>query len=265
MTEHVNTEKTLENYAHVIMRTPGGEPGRGETSVDLGAPDVPKLHDQVAQYKSVVESFGITVTELPALVSFPDSYFVEDVAIVVPEFAVITRPGAASRQSEPDHMIETLKAHREIARIVDPGTLDGGDVLIVGHHCIVGLSARTNRQGAEQLAQFLRPFNYRTDIVEVPEALHFKSSVNFIASNTLLTTSACQSMRCLDGYQKLVVPDDERYAANVVWMNGRLLVPKGYPGTQNLLEKHGFETVVMAVSEVEKMDGGLTCLSLRIT
>ena len=252
-------------FQTIIVRTPGENCGAGLTSVDLGTPDPILLRQQWEYYVKTIEDLDVDVVVLPALSDLADSYFVEDVAVVTPEIAVITRPGADSRRPEAEHMVETLKSFRAVARIEAPGTLDGGDVLVVGKHCIIGLSERTNRSGAEQLCHYLEEHGYRGDIVEVPEALHFKSSVNFVDEETLLVTSSCANLECLAGYRLIVVPDGENYAANVVWMNGQVLMPEGYPGVRALLIEHGANVIEMPVSEIAKMDGGLTCLSLRLT
>jgi dimethylargininase len=207
-----------------------------------------KQHDQ---YLSALVDLGLEVTLLDALEDFPDSYFTEDVAIVTPEVAVITRPGAIQRRGETEFIENALAKFRDLEVIQNPGTLDGGDVLVVNRHCVVGLS--------------VGGFGYHTDIVNVPEALHFKSSVNFVDQYTLLVTQACYEMDCIAQYRKLVVPQGEEYAANVVWMNDIILMPEGYPGTRRLLEENGYLVREMAVSEILKMDGGLTCLSLRLT
>ena len=255
----------MQHYQFAITRYPGNQPQQGQTSVDLGAPNVSELHGQHQAYLEVLQSQGLKLDVLPALDEYPDSYFVEDVAIIVPEIGLITRPGAETRRNEIDFIQQAVASYRELAFIDSPGTLDGGDVLIVNKHCMVGLSERTNRAGAEQLAAALKPHGYRTDIVEVPEALHFKSSVNFLADDCLLVTAHCLDFDCLKEYKKLTVPEDEHYAANVVWINDKILAASHYPGTLELLESNGFEVIPMPVTEIEKMDGGLTCLSLRIT
>ena len=227
--------------------------------------------EQHRHYANTLARLGLEIIELEALEEFPDAYFTEDVAIVTPEAAVIMRPGADSRRGETAHITDALAKFRQLKYITAPGIVDGGDVLImeVKRHCIVGLSARTNQPGAEQLCGILSEHGYRGDIVDLgvdaPEALHFKSSVNFIDSHTLLVTQSCFHLDCLSAYRKLVVPEGEEYAANAVWINGKALIPDGYPGTQRLLEENGFQTIEMPVSEISKMDGGLTCLSLRLT
>ncbi len=255
----------MNHYQSAICRSPSRRSIEGLTSVDLGTPDLALLLKQHDQYISTLGALGVEVTLLDALEAFPDSYFTEDVAIVTPEVSVITRPGAIQRRGETEYIQEALEKFRDVRSIRAPGTLDGGDVLVVNKHCVVGLSERTNHDGATQLGAHLAEFGYHTDIVNVPEALHFKSSVNFVDANTLLVTQACYEMDCIAEYRKLVVPEGEEYAANVVWMNGVILMPEGYSGTRRLLEENGYQIREMAVSEIAKMDGGLTCLSLRLT
>ena len=252
-------------YQYAITRRPGPNAGEGETSVELGSPNLPLLMQQHQHYVDTLQSLGVEVTVLDELNDYPDAYFVEDVAIVVPEVAVLTRPGADSRRGEVEFIADSLARLRNLEVISEPGTLDGGDVLIVGRHCVVGLSERTNREGAEMLGEILAGYGYRTDIIDVTEALHFKSNVNFLDEHSLLVTQQSYWLDCLADYRKFVVPEGEEYAANVVWINGSILVSESYDGTCRLLQENGFNTIPMPTSEIEKMDGGLTCLSLRIT
>lgn len=252
-------------YNVAIMRQPANNCMDGLTSVDLGIPDVSLLKSQWERYHEVLSQLTNEVIVLDALDGFPDAYFVEDVAVVTPEIAILTNPGASARTGETEYMDETLRTFRDCRKIRAPGTLDGGDVLVVGKHCIVGLSERTNRLGAEQLCAILGEYGYRGDIVNVSEALHFKSSVNFVDEETLLVTEACKGLSCLSSYGQLVVPTDENYAANVVWFNDSVLIPQGFPKVEKILLEHGSQVIPMPVSEIAKMDGGLTCLSLRLT
>ena len=253
------------HYQSAICRRPSKSSTQGLTTANLGAADLTLLVRQHEQYLSTLIELGLDVTLLEAMEDFPDSYFTEDVAIVTPEVAVITRPGAMQRRRETQYIEDSLAKFRDLERIQKPGTLDGGDVLVVNKHCIVGISERTNHEGAIQLGGILASFGYHTDIVTVPEALHFKSSVNFLDEYSLLVTQACHALDCISKYKKLVVPEGEEYAANVVWMNDIILIPQGYSGTRRLLEENGYKVKELAVSEISKMDGGLTCLSLRLT
>ena len=255
----------MKHYKYAIVRPPASTASQGLTTANLGVVDYALLKAQHAGYVKALTDLSVEVISLEPLEQFPDAYFTEDVAIVVPELAVITRPGALSRRGEIAHIRIALQQYRQIAEITEPGTLDGGDVLIVGKHCIVGISERTNESGANQLCQILSQFGYQGSIVEVPDALHFKSNVNFLDQNTLLVTQSCCMLDCLAGYGKLVVPEGEEYAANVVWINDHILIPAGYAGTRLLLSENGYQVIEMPVSEVAKMDGGLTCLSLRLS
>ena len=252
-------------YKTAIVRRPARSAVDGLTSVDLGKADYELLLEQYENYTRTLKELGLEIIELNSLEDFPDAYFTEDTAIVTPEVAVVMRPGAEARRGETAHITDELGKHRKLEYISEPGTIDGGDVLVVNDHCIVGLSERTSRQGAEQLCKILEGYGYKSDIVDVPEALHFKSSVNFVDENTLLVTQTCYWLDCLSDYRKLVVQEGEEYSANVVWINGTLLIPAGYPGTRRLLAENGFQAIEMPVSEISKMDGGLTCLSLRLT
>ena len=252
-------------FKYAIVRKPAESALAGLTSVDLGVPDFDLLLSQWQNYVDTLQQLGLAVTQLDALGDFPDAYFVEDPAIIVPEIAVMMRSGAQSRRGEPEHIIEAVNKFRRTQSVIAPGTIDGGDVLISGKHCMVGLSARTNRDGAEQVSSILAQYGYRTDIVAVPEALHFKSNVNFLDARTMLTTQTGYSLDCINDYRKFVVPEGEEYAANVVAINDHILVPEGFDGTIRLLQENAYQVIPMPVSEIQKMDGGLTCLSLRIT
>jgi dimethylargininase len=141
--------------------------------------------------------------------------------------------------------------------------VDGGDVLQVGSHFFIGVSERTNHEGAGQLSRILTRYGYTYTVVPVGEGLHFKSSVNYVGKNTLLITEDFVGNDQLEGYDTIVVNRDESYAANTLFVNGRLLVPRGYPATRKKLEELGFDIIELDTSEVRKMDGGLTCMSIR--
>ncbi|MFQ5420325.1 MAG: dimethylarginine dimethylaminohydrolase family protein, partial [Anaerolineae bacterium] len=214
-------------------------------------------------YIAALQSLDVTVQALPELPDFPDAYFVEDVAVVTPEVAVLTRPGAAARAGEVAHIEAALAAHRPLARIEAPGTLDGGDVMQVARDFFVGISERTNEAGAAQLGQILAKFGYTVTAVPLAAGLHLKSSVNALGQNTLLLTPSFAEMAVWDKYDLIVVDEAEAYAANTLWVNGRLLTPAGFPQTKAKLLAAGFDVMELDVSEAQKMDGGLSCMSLR--
>lgn len=205
----------------------------------------------------------MAVTELETLEGYPDAHFVEDAAVVLPEVAVITCPGAVSRQGEVATIEAALQPFRQTVRIRPPGTLDGGDVLVIGRRCFIGLSHRTNLAGAAQLGEILSGLGYAWQTVPVAAGLHFKSGVNTVGQGTLLTTRAFADHPALAEYQRIVVTEAEAYAANTLLINGRLIMPAGFPDTRQKLSTLGASIIELDTSEFRKMDGGLTCLSLR--
>lgn len=249
-------------FKRAITRKPGIDFARGITS-SLELPIYDLMLAQHKIYVNALRALGLTVMELDPLPGYPDAYFVEDVAVVTPEVAVITRPGARSRQGEEAAMELVLNKYRPLAYIKAPGTLDGGDVLLVDKQLFVGISQRTNEAGAAQLAGILQKYGYTCTAVPVAAGLHFKSSVNHVGGQTLLVTADFAGRPELDGYEQIVVPEGEEAAANVLWVNGRLLIPQGYSQTKQKLLDWGADLIELDVSEAAKMDGGLTCMSLR--
>ena len=253
----------MHRFRHAIVREPAANFGQGLTTVDLGAPDFERCRQQHGAYVAALRELGLDVEVLPADPGHPDAHFVEDVAVVTPEVAVITRPGAQSRRGEVDAIARRLERHRPLRRIDSPGTLDGGDVLMVGRRCFVGRSARTNDAGIAQLASILADHGYRTTAVDVGAGLHLKSDLNLVTEDTLVATADLSGRPELADFKVIVVPEDERYAANVVRINDALLMPAGYPATRRLLAPTGLQIIELETSELRRMDGGLTCLSLR--
>lgn len=250
-------------FSTAIVRRPGPDFARGLTTASLGTPDFEVMAGQHAAYVSALKRLGLEVVELPPLDGFPDAYFVEDAALVFPEVAVATRPGAESRRGEVETLVPVLSAFRPVERLTAPGTLDGGDVLVVGRRVFVGLSGRTNEAGAGQLADVLAPHGYTVEPVPVGRGLHLKSSVNHLGSETVLLAPFLEGTPAFAGFRRIVVPAEEAYAANVLWVNGTVFVPAGYPVTLERVSALGLPVVVLEVMEAGKMDGGLTCMSLR--
>jgi dimethylargininase len=205
----------------------------------------------------------LDVIVLPAEPDYPDAYFVEDPALVTPKIAIVTYPGAPARQGEQVGIEPFLKYYRPIYHIQPPGTVEGGDVLMVDDHFFIGLSERTNAEGASQLMAFLRNAGHTAETIVVSAGLHLKSSVNHLGKSVLLITRDLFDNPSFASYQKILVDDDEAYAANTLWVNGSLLVPRGFPKTRAKLAGLGMPIIDLDVSEVQKMDGGLTCMSLR--
>jgi dimethylargininase len=251
-------------FSHAITRIPGPDYPKGLTTSALPVPDLELTLRQHDAYVRCLESLGLNVEVLPAAPGFPDACFVEDTAVVVRETAVITRPGAPSRTGETVHIEAALAAHLPLSRIKAPGTLDGGDILQVGKRFFIGVSDRTNDEGARQLAAILAVHGYESSIIRVAAGLHLKSSLNFVGENTMLVTADFAGHPAIADFKQIVCPADEEYAANTLLVNGTLIMPTGYPRTRALLEPLSLPIVELDTSEYRKMDGGLTCLSLRL-
>ncbi len=250
-------------FTHAITRRPGENLGQGLTTSNLGAPDPALADTQFERYVRALEDCGLAVTILEPLPDHPDAHFVEDTAVVTRGVAVIARPGAASRLDEARHMAPILDRHRDLARIEAPGTLDGGDVLMIDDHVLIGISDRTNEAGARQLGAILTARGHTWQAVPVVSGLHLKSSVNYLGNDTLLLTEGFAASAALAAYDRIVVDEGEAYSCNTLLLNDRLLMPAGFPGTRRRLASLGREIVELDTSEFRKMDGGLTCLSLR--
>ena len=251
------------NFTNAITRKPGKNIAQGLTTANLGPPNYNLILEQHISYVAALKSIGLNVIELDAQSEYPDAHFVEDTAVVIPEAAIITNPGAESRQGEEESIAEILSPYRAIEQIQAPGTLDGGDVLMIEDHFFIGISERTNSEGAKQLSNILEKYAKTWSMIPVGAGLHFKSSVNYVGRNTLIVTRDFANHRALKAYDRIVLNKEEEYAANVLWANDYLLVPKGFPDTKTRLKALDLEIIELDVSEMQKMDGGLTCLSLR--
>lgn len=250
-------------FRYAITRKPGENFAQGITTAHLGVPRYALMLEQHQAYVDALTSLGLEVIVLDALPDYPDAYFVEDVAVVTPEIAVITNPGAEARKGEAQAIEPALSRYRECAHVSPPGTLDGGDVLMVGRDFFIGLSERTNQAGAEQLGRILAGFGYTCTTVPVAAGLHLKSSVSDVGRGALLVSAEFADHPAFGAYRKVVVHASEAYAANTLLVNEHLLIPKGFPHTRRQLRALGLELVELDVSEARKMDGGLTCMSLR--
>jgi dimethylargininase len=251
------------HFTHAILRLPSASCGQGLTTASLGAPDPTKTRAQFNAYIDALLGLGLTVTVLPASPEFPDSHFVEDTAVVMPEIAIITHPGAPSRQGEVTTIAPVLSRHRPMARMSEAAHMDGGDVLMIGKQFFVGLSARTDAAGLREFAAIVEPHGYQVRAIEVKDGLHLKSVVNYAGRNTVLLSADAASHPAFADLDHIIVSKDEEYAGNTLWINDTLITPLGYPDTLAKLEKLGMPIIQLDTSEFRKMDGGLTCLSLR--
>ena len=254
---------TNQRFTHAIVRKPGRDFGLGLTTADFGEPSYDRMRQQHEAYVQTLESLGLEVAVLEPLPDYPDAHFVEDVAVVTPDVTIITNPGAPSRKGEAVSIEPVLAKHRNITRIEFPGTVDGGDVLMIGTRVFIGLSERTNREGAQQLGRILEQHGMTWTAVAVGEGLHLKSSVNRVGENAVVVTEAFAGHQMFRDYEQIILDDDEAYAANTLLINDCLLIPSGFPKTRERLGATGLRIMELDMSEAQKMDGGLTCLSLR--
>jgi dimethylargininase len=224
--------------------------------------DLEKAREQHARYISTLESLHCRVETLPPLPENPDAVFVEDTAVVLDEVAIITRPGAESRRGEVDSSAAALARHRKLAYIEAPGTLDGGDVLHVGRSLYVGLSARSSKDGIEQLRAHLKPYGYTVHGVELHGCLHLKTAVTQVAEKTLLINPAWVDESAFKGMQFIHVDLAEPPGANAVRAGDALIYPTSFPRTRERLEQNGLKVHTVDMSETEKAEGGVTCCSL---
>jgi len=251
-------------FKHAIVRTPCTEMIHGITSGSLGKPDYDLALKQHKAYVDALRTLGLEVSILEPDSRFPDSTFVEDVALCTAEFAVITNPGAVSRKGEQHDMEAVLNSFYDtIEKIEVPGTLEAGDVMMTGRHFNIGISDRTDHEGADQLIQILEKHRMTGDKIELTKLLHLKSGMSYLEDNNLLIQDGLSLHPALRRFRKIKVGPGEDYAANSLWVNGTVMVPAGFPVTRNNIEKAGYPTISLDVSEFEKLDGGLSCLSLR--
>jgi len=251
-------------FTKAIVKSPCRAMVNGISNAGLGKPDYQNALIQHADYIEALKECGLQVTVLPPDENFPDSTFVEDAALMTPHCAILTNPGAASRRLETHSMLLTLREfYEDVEKIETPGTCEAGDIMMVGEHFYIGLSERTNQAGAEQMVAILERYGMTGSVVELNEVLHLKTGLGYLENNNLL---ACGEFLIKPEFQQfniLQVDPDESYAANSVWINGTVLTPSGFPKTRALIASAGYDVREVDVSEFQKLDGGLSCLSLR--
>lgn len=224
--------------------------------------DVERARLQHAAYAACLARLGCEVRCLPATPDLPDGVFVEDIALVLDEVAVILRPGAASRRPELPSVAQALEPYRKLLSIAEPGTLDGGDVLRLGRQLMVGLSERSNPAGVEQLRRLVEPFGYRVEGIPVSGCLHLKSAVTQVAENTLLLNPEWIASDWFRAMKIIPVHPAEPYAGNALLLNGTVIYPAAFPATAERLESAGIRLARVDVSELAKAEGAVTCCSL---
>jgi dimethylargininase len=254
-------------FTRAIVRPPSSTFASGITSSRLGPPDLALAREQHEAYCDALAGLGLSLIRLPPDSQFPDSTFVEDAAVVTSRGAILTRPGAPSRAGEVASLGAVLREwFPEPPAIAAPGTLDGGDVCEVGQHYLIGLSGRTNAEGAAQLGRWLESDGFSSSVIDIrafPRLLHLKTGLSWLGQQRLLVVGELAGHEALRGWEIVRLPEGEDYAANCLIVNERLLVADGFPEATVLLRKLGLDPIPLGMSEFQKMDGGLSCLSVR--
>jgi len=252
-------------FTSAIVRTPAKSIVEGLTeSKALGAPNYEQAIIQHQSYIDSLKMCGLDVTVLEPCEEYPDSTFLEDVALITPSCAIITRPGAYSRRGEVKEIESVLRNRFNNVKVIEaPGTLEGGDVMMVGNHYYIGLSNRTNLEGAKQIIEILNKYGMSGSTISLNKMLHLKTGLSFLENNNLIVCGEFINDSRFDQYNSIEIPESESYAANCIWVNEFVIIPLGYPITKEKIRNVGYTVLETDVSEFQKLDGGLSCLSLR--
>jgi dimethylargininase len=252
-------------FKHAVVRIPGENFAHGLTTAQLGAPVYDQVLQQHARYCDALQACGLALTTLGVDRDHPDSTFVEDTAVLTAHSAILTRPGARSREGEVAAIRQAIsRFFPSTLEIEAPGTVDGGDICEAESHFFLGLSLRTNEEGIRQLGDHLAREGYTSSVIDVRginSILHLKSGVSYIGDNTLVVMEEMAPL--FGGYELIRVAAEESHAANCIRVNERVLVAAGYPQLTAEVSARGFHPLELDMSEFQKMDGGLSCLSLR--
>jgi dimethylargininase len=255
-------------FTHAITRKPSQSITQGLRAIDIGTPDLAVMLSHHADYVSALRSTGAEVVELEALEAFPDSVFVEDTALCLPEGAVVMRPGAASRLGEAAKMAPHLRAlYADVRQVSGPESyIEGGDILTTETEILVGRSARTNAAGIIELTALVSDWGHKVrEVFTPPGVLHFKTDCSLLDGETILSTQRLAASGCFDGYRVIHTAEGEEACANSIRFNDVVLMPAGFPKTRDALEAAGYSLREIGNSECAKLDGGMSCLSLRFT
>ena len=251
-------------FKQAIVRKPCKNFQFGISTSTLGKPDYQRALLQHSQYVEALLKCNLAVIELDEDDRFPDSTFVEDTALVDKEFAVITNLGAKSRQGEEIEINDKLKTfYSNIESIIKPGTLEGGDVMKVEEHYYIGLSKRTNNEGANQLRVILKRYGYSSSTIPLKKVIHLKTGISYLGDSILLVSGEFKDHSDFREYNLIEVQESEAYATNSLRINEFVLIPQGYANLKKQILNFNFKVLELEMSEFEKMDGGLSCLSLR--
>jgi dimethylargininase len=234
------------------------------THIDRRPIDLDVAEAQHHGYVKALKELGCAVLELPAERDLPDSVFVEDAAVVLPDVALITNPGAESRKPETSSIARVLAPYRELVRIEPPATVDGGDVLVLGKQVYVGMSTRSNRVAVDQMNQKLDRFGYQVYAVDLHDCLHLKTAVTRVHETTLLINRNWVDVEHFEGFDLIEVDSSEPFGANCLPVGGSVIFPTSFPKTANKIEGRGFKLRRVELDELAKAEGAVTCCSLIV-
>lgn len=255
------------SFTHAICRKPARSIVDGLRAVDTGTPDLETFQQHHASYVAALRSTGAEVLVLDPSEAFPDSVFVEDAALCLPEGAVVMRPGAPTRLGEAAEMAVTLETlYGPLHHIDGPGFIEGGDILVTGREILVGKSARTDAAGVAALRDIVSQWGYRLNELQTPpDVLHFKTDCSLLDEETILSTKRLAASGCFEGYNVLYTSEGEEACANAIRFNDLVIMPEGFPRTAEMIDRAGFSLREVGNSEAAKLDGGMSCLSLRFS
>ncbi|MBX3280499.1 MAG: dimethylargininase [Acidobacteria bacterium] len=249
-----------------VTRAPGADLTRCELTYIASQPiNVERANKEHRAYESALAGLGVRLISLPSEPGLPDAVFIEDAALVLDEIAVLTRIGAESRRAEVLNLAPVLEQFRSLHYIAAPATLDGGDVLRIGRTLFTGRSTRTNAEGIEQLKSIVAPYDYEVREVDVDGCLHLKTGATSPGDGLMLINRDWIDANAFQGYELIDVPREEPLAANTLRIGDTVLVSASFPKTQDLLESLGLRAAALDISELEKAEAGLTCLSILFT
>ncbi|WP_282608405.1 arginine deiminase family protein [Pelagibius sp. Alg239-R121] len=255
---------SVYEFDSAIVRKPSRSVAKGLRAGGQDDPRYDVVVDEHTAYVSALQEAGVAVQTLDALEEFPDSIFVEDPALVFPEAAILLRPGIGSREAETAAIAPVLRERFETVLELDGGFVDGGDILNAPDSVMIGLSARTDLEGANALMACLEKIGRKGEVVRTPEnVLHFKSDCSLMDDTTVLTTQRLSASGVFKDFAQIIVPEGEEGAANALRVNDRVFLGTGFLGTNALLERAGYSLVPLNTSEIAKVDAGLSCMSLR--
>ncbi|MER8927744.1 arginine deiminase family protein [Mesorhizobium sp. M0859] len=261
----MSQSRSVYEFNSAIVREPSISVVNGLRADDRGGPTYEGVKAEHDAYIAALRDAGVEVTVLPPLEAFPDSIFVEDPALVFTDGAILLRPGTPTRVKETAELAPILREMFEtVLELPAPGQADGGDIMYTPKGLLIGLSDRTDRTGAQALISCIEKLGGKGQIAETPKGvLHFKTASSLLDDETVIATAALANAAVFEGSRKIVVPEGEEPAANVLRVNDVVFASAYYPRTLEMLDREGYKVVPLKTAEIEKIDAGLSCMSLR--